>query len=1015
MPVKYHIRVKDVPPRFTPVPKICALETEGCLGCVRCAKRESCVYGINKKRRFEPGQVVDTADVLCVNCMRCVQECKGRILSRTRNPQFDRMGDSHWKPDVIASIWKQAETGKIPVSGAGYRGPFAGPGFDEVWTDMSEIVRPTRDGIHGREYISTVIELGRRPQRLEFDEQGQLLTQVPRFIEIPLPAILGLPESGFVTAATIQAIVRAAESLQTVAVLPLQEASRAPGSQRKHLMAQFEPGTDYLGGLEGFPIVELPWAEDIAETIRKVGTVNPEAVISVRLPLDEHAAVRSRALAESGAGIIHLQADGQARGLGARKTDFATKLVKEANFELLKGALRDQVTVLISGGIALPEHAAKVIACGADSVGLDKALLVALECRLCPDCAQRTQCPVALDQVPVEWGAQRIVNLLGSWHSQLIEVMGAMGIREVRRLRGELGRLMFFEDLETDNFGPVFGTRIRSLEDSLKDSPEQVAESGTTRIGGNESTMPGRQGFHAGYPPVERLVSRCPSRFRNALSKFKVVRSSTCTACGKCAEVCAYGVHRKAGKRMLAPASHRCRGSAVCRAAGAFCVEHCPVNALRVGPDPAWETFGDPRWTADLLSSTWRQAETGLPPHSDFEFRVGASGGGLDRIHLGFPAEAPDHALRPETVDISLLLNRRNDGRPEVTTGIPFYGGGMSFGSISLPTMIGRARAYRAFNSFTCTGEGGYPEELREYRDHVITQVATGLFGVREETIQRVRIVEFKYAQGAKPGLGGHLLGDKVTPEVARMREAVVGTSLFSPFPFHSVYSVEDHKKHIDWVKEINPQALVSVKVSTASDVDMVAVGSYYAGAHIVHIDGSYGGTGAAPDIAKKNIAMPIEYAVPKVHRFLEAEGIRQEVTLIASGGIRTAWDAAKLIALGADGFVLGTAEMVALECVRCGACESGRGCPRGIATTDPELSALFATDWAAQRLINLFHSWAVQLQHILWRFGMTSVRELVGRSDLLVHLDYDNPGRALSDAQGAEVLVSPFAQACAP
>jgi glutamate synthase domain-containing protein 2 len=170
----------------------------------------------------------------------------------------------------------------------------------------------------------------------------------------------------------------------------------------------------------------------------------------------------------------------------------------------------------------------------------------------------------------------------------------------------------------------------------------------------------------------------------------------------------------------------------------------------------------------------------------------------------------------------------------------------------------------------------------------------------------------------------------------------------------------------------------------------MVAVGSYFAGAHIIHLDGSYGGTGAAPDIAKKNIAMPIEYAIPRVHRFLAGEGLRDKVTLIVSGGLRTAWDVAKAIALGADGVVIGTAEMVALECVRCGHCESGRGCPRGIASTDPELSLLYDDRWGMQRLVNLFQSWCVQLQEILWRFGMKSVRELVGRTDLLTHLDYE-------------------------
>src|SRR5256712_11711682 len=145
------------------------------------------------------------------------------------------------------------------------------------------------------------------------------------------------------------------------------------------------------------------------------------------------------------------------------------------------------------------------------------------------------------------------------------------------------------------------------------------------------------------------------------------------------------------------------------------------------------------------------------------------------------------------------------------------------------------------------------------------------MLGVREETIQHARIVEFKYAQGEKPGLGGHFPAEKVTSEVAKMRESSMFTSLYSPFPFHSVYSVEDHKKHVDWIKTVNPRALVSVKVSTPTDVDMVAIGSYYAGANIIHIDGGYGGARAAPGDSEKKNGKPNEYANPQVREDLSS------------------------------------------------------------------------------------------------------------------------------------------------
>jgi ferredoxin len=492
------------------------------------------------------------------------------------------------------------------------------------------------------------------------------------------------------------------------------------------------------------------------------------------------------------------------------------------------------------------------------------------------------------------------------------------------------------------------------------------------------------------YAQVTRQVAPAGPRYRNEIGKYRLHRSSSCVQCGRCAELCPSGVHlRPKGYRLPArPIEYRCVGPD-CAKTDHYCVDACPQHALSLSVNPTFETLGDCRWTAELITATWQMAETGHAPAPYLQCEIGGSGGGFDRMRIQYPT-APPAGLRREDISTELLLNRRGDSRPLRKIDVPWYGGGMSFGSTSINAILSRARTAKAWNTLTCTGEGGYVDRLIPYKDHVITQVATGLFGVREETIQRAPVVEFKYAQGAKPGLGGHLLGDKVTPAVAAMREAVVGYPLFSPFPFHSVYSVEDHKKHLDWIAHMNPQALISAKVSTPIDVDMVAVGSYYAGAHIVHLDGSYGGTGAAPNIAKKNIAMPIEYGIARVHRFLVAEGIRDAVTIIASGGVRTPTDVAKAIALGADGVVIGTAELVALGCIRCSNCESGCGCPRGITTTAPGYCDQISIDWGTQRLTNLYNAWREMLVDILYRLGIESVAALRGRSDVLRHLDYE-------------------------
>jgi glutamate synthase domain-containing protein 2 len=785
-------------------------------------------------------------------------------------PGTSQRGDPHWTAEVISQTWYQAQTGRIPISGAGYGGPFSGEGFEGMWLDMSEIVRPTRDGIHGREYISTTVTLGGAPEMLQFDASGHLLTAMPRLLSLPLPVVFGPLPISLPGRGALRASCLAADRLGTLSVLTSDTLDAAAG---RNLALRLKAADfDSLGSLPQDPVYveieEEPWALERWREARKRW---PSAMIALRHALGAESPAQIEQLVRQGVRLFHLYADEEGRDRAGRSLSDSLRAVHS---HLVRRRWRDSLSFLVSGGIAAAEHVPKVIACGADVAVLDFVLIVAWGCALWAD---KSTCPVEGREIDAEWGAQRIVNLMAAWRDQLLEALGAMGMREVRRLRGEVGRVIF-EETEAKAFRRLFPTT-------------------------------------ASFPSYRRLPEEDSGE-------------------------------------------------------------------------------GDLRWTHALLASSHQQARDGLPS-GEQEFRVGGSGGGFDRIAFAFELTDEWQRSRPDAwladaagYDLSLPLNRRGDGRPKLCIPLPWYGAGMSFGSVGLPVMLSRARAAQFLGTFTSTGEGGYPAELTPYADCIITQVATGLFGVREATIQGARMVEIKYAQGAKPGLGGHLLGNKNTESVAQEREAVRGTSLFSPFPFHSVYSVEDHKKHVDWLKQVNPHALISVKVSTPTDVDMVAVGSYFAGAHILHLDGAYGGTGAAPEIAKKNIAMPIEYAIPKVHRFLEGEGIRDQLTVMASGGIRTAYDVAKAIALGADGCIIGTAELVAMGCTRLGSCEQGLGCPFGITTTDPERSKLVNVESAWRQIVNLYASWLWQLGGVLRALGMRSVRELRGRTDLLVYLE---------------------------
>jgi len=463
MPKKYQVPVKGAPPRFKPIGKYTTIEfREDCAGSCRKCVKKGCIYNIFKDNYKHVAHMAEPEYLYaCQSCFRCVQECTRGIFSRVINPEYRSLGDDYWEADVIHRTWYQAHTGKIPVSGAGYRGPFVGEGFDSMWTDMSEIVRPTRDGIHGREYINTGIELSRRSSRLSFSEDGSPIPEMSPIFEIPIPVMLRQPEFGVLSENVLQAAVRAAYFLGTMFFINPEYYS-ANLAQFADCLVPCLSKHNYLDFLEhapGIRMMELSYDNETGKIISGLRALKTGLIISAGVPLNSEAASRAVELAECGADTIHFYADSRGQELDSENPRFIKEMIREVHLNLVGKLIRNRVNLVFSGGIAMAEHVAKAIICGADGVTIDIPLLIALECRLCYQCKDGKACPVKIGEINPDWGKQRIINLVGAWRNQLIEVMGAMGIREARRLRGEVGRSMWFEDLERENFGPIFGEK----------------------------------------------------------------------------------------------------------------------------------------------------------------------------------------------------------------------------------------------------------------------------------------------------------------------------------------------------------------------------------------------------------------------------------------------------------------------------------------------------------------------------------------------------------------------------
>ena len=311
-----------------------------------------------------------------------------------------------------------------------------------------------------------------------------------------------------------------------------------------------------------------------------------------------------------------------------------------------------------------------------------------------------------------------------------------------------------------------------------------------------------------------------------------------------------------------------------------------------------------------------------------------------------------------------------------------FKTGAMSYGSISQEAHECLAEAMNRLGGRSNSGEGGEMEErLNTERGSKIKQVASGRFGVTSEYLMSAEEIQIKMAQGAKPGEGGHLPGGKVYPWIAKARLSTPGVSLISPPPHHDIYSIEDLAQLIYDLKCANRRARISVKLVSEAGVGTVAAGVAKAGAQVILISGSDGGTGAAPRTSIHNAGLPWELGVAEAHQTLSLNGLRSRVAIEADGKLMSGRDVAIACMLGAEEFGFATAPLVCMGCVMMRVCNLDT-CPVGIATQNPELRRRFKGK--PEYVMNFMLFVAEELREIMARLGVRSVKELIGRGDLL-------------------------------
>lgn len=473
--------------------------------------------------------------------------------------------------------------------------------------------------------------------------------------------------------------------------------------------------------------------------------------------------------------------------------------------------------------------------------------------------------------------------------------------------------------------------------------------------------------------------------------EFEVVRNKDrCIACRVCERQCANEVHRfDTDLGVMLSDEAKCVN---CQR----CVSLCPTHALKIVKSDC-RLRENANWSDQTIKEVYKQANSGgvllssmgnpkpLPVYWD-RILINASqvtNPPIDplrepmetRVFLG---KKPDRILRRASGELITQLP------PQLELSMPVMFSAMSYGSISYNAHASLARAATELGICYNTGEGGLHDDFYCYGENTVVQVASGRFGVHKNYLEAAAAVEIKMGQGAKPGIGGHLPGTKIVGDISRTRMIPEGSDAISPAPHHDIYSIEDLRQLVYSLKEATDyRKPIIVKVAAVHNIAAIASGIARSGADIIAIDGFRGGTGAAPTRIRDNVGIPIELALAAVDQRLRDEGIRNNVSLVVGGSVRSAADVVKAVALGADAVYVATAALLALGCHLCRTCHSGR-CNWGIATQRPDLVKRLNPDIGSQRLVNLMNAWRHEIKELMGGMGINSIESLRGNRLML-------------------------------